>query len=49
MISQYINTLKESVHLAREAEPRLFSCSVLGRLEPVPSVTGNVQVPGQGL
>lgn len=43
IISQYINTLKESVHLTNKAKPRLFFSSVLGQPDLVPSVTGNVQ------
>lgn len=43
IISQYINTLKESAHLTNKAKQRLFFSSVLGRPELVPSLTGDVQ------
>lgn len=49
IISQYIHTLKESVHLTKKAKPRLFFSSVLGRPDLVPSVTGNVQAAREAL
>lgn len=49
IISQYINTLKRSVHLTNKGKPELFFSSVLGWPEAVPSVTGNVQAAQEAL